>query len=118
MRWRSGLLTASSAALLAACGSHRAAPPPRIPAQEATRLAAEADRVAALAPGSCAARDAAARFRSDVIASVGRIPARYQETLLSAANDLAERLTACTRPEQARKEHGKHHHGKQKGHER
>jgi hypothetical protein len=117
MRLRSGLLTACSAVLLAGCGGgHRAAPPPppRIPAQDATRLAAEADRVAALAPGSCAARDAAVRLRSDVIVSVGRIPAEYQETLLSATNDLAERLAACTQPENTRKEHGKHEHRKKK----
>jgi len=79
----------------------------------ATRLAGEADRVAALTPGTCAARDAANRFRSDVIASVGRLPARYQEPLTSAANDLAARLAACTEPPPPPKpaEHGHHGHG-------
>ena len=83
MRWRNGLLTASSALLLTACGGgHDAAPPPpapRIPAAVAARLAADADAVAALTPGTCEARDAAARFRDDVIASIGRIPQRWQE---------------------------------------
>lgn len=125
MRWRSALLTASSAALLAGCGGggHQAPPPPkppRIPAGVAARLAAEADRVAALAPGTCAARDAAVRFRSDVIGSIGSVPARYQEPLTSAANDLAARLATCTEPPPPPppKEHGHGHgHGKRKHHD-
>lgn len=123
MRWRNGLLTASSALLLTACGGGNSAtppppPPPRIPAAVAARLAAEADRVAVLAPGSCAARDAAARFRSDVVASVGRIPARYQRPLRSAARDLAGRLAGCTPVEpKPHEEHGKHRgHGHGHGH--
>ena len=122
MRWRNGLLTASSALLLAGCGggAHKAAPapkPPRIPAGVASKLAAEADQVAALTPGSCEARDAAARFRSDVIDSIGRIPARYQEPLTSAANTLAERLATCAEPKAKPKpkEHKPHHdHHKKK----
>ena len=122
MRWRSGLLTASSAALLAGCGGngHQAQPPPkppRIPAGVAARLASEADRVAALAPGTCAARDAADRFRSEVIASIGSLPSRYQEQLASAANDLAARLATCTEPLPPRKSENKDHghgHGKHK----
>jgi hypothetical protein len=126
MRWRSALLTASSAALLAGCGGgeHRAQPPPkppRIPAGVAARLAADADRVAALAPGTCAARDAAVRFRSDVIGSIGSVPPRYQEPLTSAANDLAARLASCAEPPPPRKspkrkppKHHGHGHGKHK----
>ena len=118
MRWRNGLLTASSALLLAGCGGveHRATPPPppRIPADVASRLATEADRVAALTPGTCEARDAAARFRQDVIASIGRIPARYREPLTSAANTLAERLATCVEP---KLENGKGHGKKRDGHE-
>jgi hypothetical protein len=124
MRWRSGLLTASSVALLAGCGGngHQAQPPPkppRIAAGVAARLASEADRVAGLAPGTCAARDAANRFRSDVIASVGSLPPRYQEPLTSAANDLAARLATCTEPPPPRNasklkppKHDGHGHGK------
>jgi hypothetical protein len=110
MRWRNGLLTASSALLLAGCGGGQKAappPPPRIPAGVASQLAAEADRVAALTPGSCQARDAAAQFRNDVIASVGRVPPRYREPLMSAANSLAERLATCVEPKPAPNE--KHH---------
>lgn len=116
MRSRFGLLTASSAALLAGCGgAHHAQPPPkppRIPATVAARLAAEADRVAALTPGTCAARDAAVRFRSDVIAAVGRLPPRYQEPLTSAANDLAARLTTCTEPPPRKTSEPREHHGR------
>jgi hypothetical protein len=130
MRWRNGLLTASSALVLAGCGGGREAappaPPPRIPADVATRLATEAEQVARLTPGSCAARDAAARFRREVISSVGRIPARYREPLLSAANDLAVRLVTCSAPTEAEvkpKGHekpGEHGHGKKKkkGHDK
>jgi hypothetical protein len=110
MRWRNGLLTASSALLLAGCGGgeHRAAPPPppRIPADVASKLADEADQVATLDPGTCEARDAAARFRNDVIASIGRVPPRYREPLTSAANTLAERLAKCVTP--APDGHGRH----------
>jgi hypothetical protein len=123
MRWRNGLLTVSSALLLASCGGeHKAAPqprPPRIPADVASQLANEADRVAALTPGTCEARDAAARFRQDVIASIGRIPSRYQEPLTSAANTLAERLATCVEPKppNAHKPHHDDHHHKKKDHE-
>ena len=121
MRWRNGLLTASSAIVLAGCGGggHRAAPPPpgpRIPADVAARLAAEAERLGALTPGTCAARDAAARFRSDVIASIGRIPSRYQEPLTSAANSLAERLATCVTPKPAHPRHEGRHEKHRKPH--
>jgi hypothetical protein len=125
MRWRNGLLTASSALLLTACGGgHQAAPAPpapRIPAGVAAKLAAEADSVAALTPGTCEARDAAAQFRDDVIASIGRIPPRWREPLASAANSLAVRLQACDAPKpvvRPRKE-ARHHrrHEKHDKHE-
>jgi hypothetical protein len=85
----------------------------------AAGLAAEADAVAALTPGTCEARDAAARFRDDVIASIGRIPQRWQEPLTSAANTLAARLATCavakpveqsTKKPKHRGHHEKHEH--------
>ncbi|HEY2939177.1 MAG TPA: hypothetical protein VGJ27_05140 [Gaiellaceae bacterium] len=115
MRWRSVWLTACSCAvLLAGCGGegHRSPPaPPRIPAGVADRLAADADRVAAT-PG-CAARTAAVQLRDNVIAAIARVPARYQEQLTSAANDLVDRIRPCAQPEE--KKHERRHHGKHKG---
>jgi hypothetical protein len=114
MRWRSALLTACSCALLlAGCGGdgRRSPPaPPRIPASVADRLAADADRVAAT-PG-CAARVAAVELRGDVIAAISRVPARYQEQLTSATNDLVDRIPPCAQPEEKKHEPG--HHGKHK----
>ena len=124
MRWRNGLLTASSALLVAGCGSeaHKATPPPpRIPSGVASKLAAEAEQVAALTPGTCEARDAAERFRAAVIASIGRVPARYQEPLTSAANTLAERLATCVEPKPDRhpghEKHEKHERLHRHGHD-
>ena len=127
MRWRSASLTASSCALLlAGCGGSggRAVPapqPPRIPAQVAARLAADATRVASIE--GCAARAAALAFRIDVISSISRVPARYQEPLTSAANDLVARIRPCPPPveenndqdEHGHKGHGKRKHGKGHG---
>jgi hypothetical protein len=114
MRWRSAWLTVCSCAvLLAGCGGEgRLSPPapPRIPAGVAERLAADADRVAAT-PG-CAARVAAAELRGDVIAAISRVPARYQEQLTSAANDLVDRIRPCAQAEEKKHEPG--HHGKPK----
>lgn len=106
MRWPSALLAGCSCALLlAGCGGggEQAAPkpvPPRIPAAVAQRLAAEADLIAAAQPGSCTARAAAARLQGEVIEAIqsGRVPLRYQEPLMSAANGLAGRLSQCTEP--------------------
>jgi hypothetical protein len=114
MRWRSVWLAASSALLVAGCGSGSSArttkPPPRIPADVARQLAADADAVASTQ--GCAARNAAVKLRTDVIATVDRIPQRYREQLLSAANDVASRVPECV-PSQ--EEHGK---GKGKGHKK
>jgi hypothetical protein len=122
MRWRSAWLTACSCALLlAGCGGEERRPPPappRIPAAVAEKLAADADRVAAT-PG-CAARDAAVTLQSDVIASISRIPPRYQEQLTSAATDLVTRIPPCPQPAPEDEKHGRDHHGKhgrKKGHD-
>jgi hypothetical protein len=124
MRWPSASLAATSCAvLLAGCGGggteRTVSVPrsPRIPAEIASRLAASAQRVAALPTGSCEARDAAQRFRAEVIASISRVPSRYQEQLLASANELAARLSACRAAERDEehgegKEHGKKKHGK------
>jgi hypothetical protein len=114
MRWRSAWLAASSLALaLTACGGREAAPqpkPPRIPPSVAQLLAAEADAVAAAA--RCSAHDAAAKLQKDTINAISRVPTRYREQLMSAANDLAARVPACPPPAQRDEDHG---HGKGRG---
>jgi len=119
MRWRSALLAASSWALVVAgCGgssAQHAKPRPKIPADLARQLAADADAVAST-PG-CAAREAAVKLQTDVINSIRRIPQRYREQLLSAANDVASRIPECLPPK--KEDHGKHKgHGKHKKHGR
>jgi hypothetical protein len=120
MRWRSGWLAVSSLLLLAGCGgsspTRTTRPPPRIPAQVAQQLAADADAVAS--KQGCAARASAVKLQTDAINSVGRIPARYREQLMSAANDVVSRIPECLPPQQDhakhkghKKKHGKHDEG-------
>ena len=112
MRWRSVWLAASSALVLAGCGHSTATrttkQPPRIPADVAQRLAADADAVASAS--GCAARKPAVKLQTDVIASVGQIPRRYREQLMGAANDVLSRIPECLPPAQG--------HGKHKGHKK
>jgi hypothetical protein len=107
MRWRSAWLAASSVVLIAGCGSsaptRTTKPPPPIPADVAQQLAADADAVAS-AQG-CAARPAAVKLQTDAINAVGRIPQRYREQLMSAANDVVSRVPECIPPKE---DHGKH----------
>jgi hypothetical protein len=107
MRWLSASVAASSCAfLLAGCGGGSAkqtAPkprPPRIPADIARQLAADAGLIASAQPGSCTARAAAARLQAETIQAIQshRLPARYQEPLTSATNDLVARLAECAEP--------------------
>jgi hypothetical protein len=115
MRWRSVWLAASSALILAGCGSSTETrttkpKPPRIPADVAQPLAADADAVASTQ--GCNARNAAVKLQTDVIAAVGRIPQRYREQLMSAANDVVSRIPECPPPQQERAK------GKGKGHKK
>jgi hypothetical protein len=117
MRWRSAWLAGCScAALLAGCGGREAAPPPKpppIPPAVAQQLAADADAVAGLS--GCSAHDAAAKLQSDTIAAISRVPARYREQLMNAANELAFRIPACPPPPKKHEAHGRGH-GKHKKH--
>src|SRR4051812_39695255 len=123
MRWRSASVTAFSCALLlAGCGGGNANQTkprphaPRIPADVARRLAAEADLIARAQPGSCTARAAAARLQAGALEAIQshRGPPRYQEPLMSAANGLVARLSVCAEPTRKddEKRHEKKKHGK------
>jgi hypothetical protein len=123
MRWRSASVTAFSCALLlAGCGGGNANQtkprprPPRIPADVAQRLAAEAHLIASAKPGSCTARAAAARLQAEALEAIQshRVPPRYQEPLMSAANGLVARLSVCAQPTRKddEKRHEKKKHGK------
>jgi hypothetical protein len=123
MRWPSASVTAFSCALLlAGCGGGNANQtkprprPPRIPADVAQRLAAEADLIARAQPGSCTARAAAARLQAEALEAIQshRVPPRYQEPLMSAANGLVARLSVCAEPTRKddEKRHEKKKHGK------
>jgi hypothetical protein len=109
------------AALVTGCGghAHRAAPPqPKLPAQLARQLAERSDAVAAKldAGDGCGALAEARRLQQQAIAAInaGRVPARLQEPLSTAANDLTVRIT-CAPPPPAEEHHGK---GKDKGHDK
>jgi hypothetical protein len=119
--------------VLAGCGESgkRSAPRPTgIPTQLASNLAARSDAVAErlAANDGCGALAAAKQLQQQTIAAVNarRIPARFQEPLLGAANDLVLRIHCAPPPTPAAgadddehgKEKGKGHgkgHGKGKG---
>jgi hypothetical protein len=108
------------AVLAAGCGgsAKRAAPPPgpKLPHALGSRLAAESAALAdALDRGdSCGARTAADRLRSDLTASIARVPAVLQEPLSSRVNQLVAETPACVPPVVARPQpkHGHEKHGK------
>ncbi|MGB2875983.1 MAG: hypothetical protein WBB76_10995 [Gaiellaceae bacterium] len=75
----------------------------------AQKLAAEADVVSRSA--GCSAYGAAVKLRSDVIAAIRRIPGRYQEQVMSAANELVARLLVCVAPNHG---HGRHEKRKER----
>jgi hypothetical protein len=108
----------AAALVLGGCGSgtQRAAPPPpRLPADVASRLASRSDEIVRLlaARDGCGALDAAATLRQEAIAAIntGRVPARFQEPLLAAANDLPIRIHCAPRaaPAPANEEKGGKH---------
>ncbi len=110
----------AAALVLGGCGSggeHAAPRPPRLPAALAAHLASRSDDVARLLDSSdgCGALAAAKQLQQDAIAAVNsqRVPARFQEPLLGAANDLVVRIH-CAPPPAPRPE-GDDEHGKDKG---
>ena len=122
IRWPSAWLAGFSCLLVVAgCGSSstpRSRPAPKIPAAVASQLSADADAVAATS--GCATHDAAARLQADAIAAVARVPSRYREPIMSAANEIAGRAPGCApaKPKPPKphhehkppKHHGDHHH--------
>jgi hypothetical protein len=106
----------AAALVLAGCGggNERATPPPpRLPETLAADLASRSDKVARLLDRNdgCGALAAAKELRNATIAAInaGRVPARLQEPLQGAANDLAFRITCASAPPT------ENHKGKDKG---
>jgi hypothetical protein len=110
---------ALAALALGGCGSgsERAAPPPPLlPAPLAADLASRSDDVARLLASNdgCGALAAAKALQTEAITAInaGRVPARLQEPLSGAANDLTVRIN-CAPPPPEENHTGK---GKGKGH--
>jgi len=96
MRWPSASVTACSCALLlAGCGG------------------GDGNQ---RQPSSCTARAAAVRLQAEAVEAIRshRVPPRYQEPLMSAANGLVARLSVCSEPtpKGGGKKHGKKKHEK------
>jgi hypothetical protein len=124
IRTRSRELSAAltAALILGGCGSgdERAAPPPpRLPASLASGLASRSDVVAQRldANDGCGALAAAKRLQQQTIAAVNarRVPPRFQEPLLGAANDLVLRIHCAPPPTPAAGGGDEHGKGKDKG---
>jgi hypothetical protein len=120
---RHALVLAGLCALLTACGAgeeQHAAPPPRLPAEIAGRLAQRADAVAARldAGDPCAAaREALALQQASTDAiNARRVPRRFQEELQSSVGELAaDAQAACARVPPATTTEKEHGRGKHKG---
>jgi hypothetical protein len=109
----------AAALCLAGCGSgseHRVAPQPKLPPQVAASLASRSDEVAqALAGGDpCRALTLAQQLQQETIAAIngGRIPAAFQEHLVSTVGDLVSRIQCVPATG------GQHDNGKHKGKEK
>ena len=107
-----------TAALVTGCGGHarRSVPPqPKLPAALAGQLASSSDAVAAKldANDGCGALAEARRLQQRTIAAINahRVPAVFQEDLLSATNQLVHGITCTPAPPPPEE-----HHGKGKGH--
>jgi hypothetical protein len=117
-------IAVAAVADLAGCGGgdNAAPPPPRIPAPLASSLAARSDAVAErlAANDGCGALDAAKRLQQEAIAAVNarRVPPRFQESLLGAANDLVLRIHCAPPPAAPRAEDNQDEQGNGKGHGR
>lgn len=98
------------AAVAAGCGGGEPAPPPSLPAALVADLAARSDAVAQKleAGDACGARAEAAALHADAIAAVnaGRVPARYQEELVSSVAVLVASVE-CVPPPVADKDEDK-----------
>ena len=88
---------------------------PRLPHALAQSLRAQtaAVQAALAAQDGCAARTRAVALQSSVIASIqaGRVPPRFQETLQSAVNELADAITCTPPPAPTPPAHGPHDKG-------
>jgi hypothetical protein len=117
-------VAAATVVVLAGCGEsgkRSAPPPPRLPPQLASQLASRSDAVAErlAANDGCGALDAAKRLQQETIAAINarRVPARFQEPLLGAANDLVLRIhCAPPPPTTPQAENNDDEHGKGTGH--
>lgn len=89
-------------AVAAGCGGGESSSASRLPAQVADALAERSDVVAQrLESGdACSARAEAEALQADTIAAVnaGRIPARYQEDLVSAVAVLVDSVECVPQP--------------------
>jgi hypothetical protein len=118
----------AAALCLAGCGSgtpeRRAAPAPSLPAPLAATLAQQSDKVAAAldAGDSCTALTEARRLQEDTIEAINerRVPAAFQEQLVSTVGDLVARIECVPHEDEGRGEgkgKGKKGKGKHKGDE-
>lgn len=106
MRWRSALLTVSSALLLSACGGDdgqvesRTDTGPTIEQAVVDRLAGRSDKIANLLDSgdTCGAKQEAEALERDFNETVDEIPELYLEDLGSAIHEIAAAIPPCNPP--------------------